>query len=307
MNNLVKRAFDQYAGIALSLLSRYPVGTNVYEREWDTLILLDTCRIDAIKEVADEYEFLPPREEISAITSRGSISYTWMANTFVEEYSQEVANTVYISANAFSEKILENGWKPEDGRGFSHCNWDTLTADDLLVLDQPWQRDEDLFGHPDPKYVTKRAIGHYREYEPERMIVHYSMPHEPYIANAVEEGRSEGELYEHEKDPWRFLKNDGSLDVVWESYITDLRMVLDNVADLLNNHSAEKVVISADHGEAFGGLGVYGHPIAVPHPKTRRVPWAKTTAKDTHEIDGSVESNGRTKHVEESLKNLGYL
>lgn len=307
MSNLLNRGFDQYAGIALSLLSRYPLGTNVYEREWDTLILLDTCRVDALEQVADDYEFLPPSGQISSITSIASGSYTWMANTFVEEYAQEVANTVYVSANAYAERILENGWKPEDDRGLSHCNWDTLTADDLLALDQPWRHDENPLYHPRPNYVTERAIGHYRKYEPERMIVHYSQPHDPYIAKAVEEGRSGDELYEHEENPWNFLKNGGELDVVWESYINDLRMILNNVEDLLNNLPAETVIISADHGEAFGDLGVYGHPIAVPHPKIRRVPWVETTAEDTNEIEGSIQSNNQTKQVEESLKDLGYL
>lgn len=307
VGNPIKWAFDQYAGIALSLMSRYPLGTNVYEHEWDTLILLDTCRVDALKQVADEYDFLPPSKEICSITSIASGSYTWMANTFVKNHAQEVSNTVYVSANAYSERILENDWKPENERGLSNCNWDTLTADDLLALDQPWRHGENPLYHPHPEFVTQRAIGHYREYEPERMIVHYSQPHEPYIAKAVEEGRSRDELHEHEKNPWNYLKNGGNLELVWNSYIGDLRMVLDHVEDLLNNHNSERVIISADHGEAFGDFGVYGHPVAVPHPKIRRVPWAKTTAEDTHEIEGSIQLNNQIKQVEESLKDLGYL
>lgn len=302
---MLKWAFDQYVGIALSLLSRYPLGTNVYEHEWDTLILLDTCRVDALKDVAEEYEFLPPSEEISTLTSIASGSYTWMANTFVEEYAQEVANTAYISANGYSEPILEDGWRPEEDRGIAHCNWSTLTADDLLVLDQTWQHGKDLLGHPAPEYVTERAIGHHREYEPERMIVHYSQPHEPYIAQAIEEERDE--LHEYEDDPWSFLKNGGDLDVAWDCYIDDLRMVLDHVETLLNNHDAEKVVISADHGEAFGEYGVYRHPVALPHPQVRRVPWAVTSAEDNHEKEGSTEPQRQTAEAEDALKDLGYL
>jgi hypothetical protein len=30
----------------------------VYDLEWDTLIILDTCRVDALRTVADEYDFL---------------------------------------------------------------------------------------------------------------------------------------------------------------------------------------------------------------------------------------------------------
>ena len=38
-------------------------------------------------------------------------------------------------------------------------------------------------------------------------------------------------------------------------------MVLRHVQNLLNNHDAERVIISADHGEAFGEFGVYRHPV----------------------------------------------
>lgn len=33
-----------------------------------------------------------------------------------------------------------------------------------------------------------------------------------------------------------------------------------------------RVVITADHGEAFGGWGAYGHPMGMMHPAVRRVP-----------------------------------
>ncbi len=41
-NKILKRVFDVYAGAALSVFSRWPIGTNAFEREWDVLILLDT-------------------------------------------------------------------------------------------------------------------------------------------------------------------------------------------------------------------------------------------------------------------------
>jgi hypothetical protein len=30
------------------------IGTNVFDRDWDVLILLDTCRVDALREVKSE-------------------------------------------------------------------------------------------------------------------------------------------------------------------------------------------------------------------------------------------------------------
>lgn len=303
--SLIKWAYDQYVGVALSVMSRYPYGTNVYEYDWDSLILLDTCRVDALQEVSDEFEFLPPADEISSITSIGSGSYTWMANTFTEEFADEVANTVYVSANAYAEEILEVGWKPEEDRGVSYCNWSTLRADDLMAVDQSWKYCNHIMGHPDPEMVTKRAIGHYRQYEPDRLIVHYTQPHEPYIAQALEEGREE--LFDYEEKPWDYLKGGGDLDKVWACYLDDLRMVLRHVETLLNNHDADNVIISADHGDAFGEYGIYRHPTAILHPKIRNVPWAKTSAVDKKEVEGSTDSAPQNTNVTETLENLGYL
>jgi hypothetical protein len=53
------------------------------------------------------------------------------------------------------------------------------------------------------------------------------------------------------------------------------------VALLLENVDAERVVITADHGEGFGEYGVYEHPVGCPAPTIKRVPWATTTAADT--------------------------
>ena len=54
--------------------------------------------------------------------------------------------------------------------------------------------------------------------------------------------------------------------------------MLDDVEQLLDNIDADRVVISANHGEAFGEYGVYGRPIGALHPYVRNVPWAITTA-----------------------------
>jgi len=78
-------------GTAFELLYRSPltylntrttIGTNVFTREWDVLILLNTCRVDALREVAPEYDF---NEEVNSIRSVGGRSPEWVAKTFVGE------------------------------------------------------------------------------------------------------------------------------------------------------------------------------------------------------------------------------
>jgi glucan phosphoethanolaminetransferase (alkaline phosphatase superfamily) len=71
---------------------------------------------------------------------------------------------------------------------------------------------------------------------------------------------------------------------------------------------ADKVIISADHGEMFGELGQFGHPESIPHPKLKKVPWVETTASDKKtrhpEKDFKLSDDY---DLEEKLINLGYL
>ncbi|MFC7174344.1 hypothetical protein ACFQL0_15370 [Haloplanus litoreus] len=96
----------------------------------------------------------------------------------------------------------------------------------------------------------------------------------------------------------------------FERYLETLRVVLDDVEVLLRNLDAETVVITADHGELFGELGAYGHPIGFPHPAVKRVPWVETSATDTGSCEPMVEPPAEVEaddYLEDHLENLGYL
>ena len=79
------------------------IGTNVFSQDWDVLILLDTCRVDALREVASEYDFI---SDINSMRSVGGSSPEWISKTFVKEYVEDINNTAYLSVNAFSNQIL---------------------------------------------------------------------------------------------------------------------------------------------------------------------------------------------------------
>jgi len=49
------------------------VGNNVFNKDWDLLIILDSCRVDALKEVAENYEFLY-RNQIQSEKSVGGVN-----------------------------------------------------------------------------------------------------------------------------------------------------------------------------------------------------------------------------------------
>lgn len=318
-SRIIDKVFFEYLfRFPLTLLnSKRTIGTNVYDRDWDVLILLDTCRVDALEAVAEEYSFL---SEVDSIRSVGGASGEWIARTFDEPHFEDIQNTAYLTANAHTRQILDERTQRYDPD--KHLTYKTLRCfptvgvEDLgrvesLYQYEPWGEDGDL-GHKDgmtpPRYVTERAISVGREMDYNRMILHYFQPHSPWVANALSEDRA---LNEYEDDWWNYLIRTGDMEAVWESYLDDLRYVLDDVELLLDNLDADSVAISADHGEAFGEYGVRGHEIGSLHPKIRTVPWVKTSGVDNNTHTPTIEPpESDTKlssdDVEKQLRALGY-
>lgn len=305
---LIRTGYGFFVGCTMSVLSRYPLGTNVYEKEWDVLLLLDTCRVDALRKLVPEYGFLGP---VDSMWSVGSTSSEWIAQTFTKRYLEEIRNTSYISANAWSEWVIERRRMPEDDKNapISWTAWNVIEPNEFRLLDHVWKyADPPKVGMdhvpPQPDFVTDRVIQHARDQSIGRMIVHYSQPHAPYTSSAMAEGR---ELYKYEKHPFRYLQNGGDKERVWKAYLDNLRYVLDSVEILLRNLDADTVAISADHGEGFGEWGIYGHPAGIPHPFIKRVPWATVSAEDLGERLPADHRDVVSTDAEQQLEALGYL
>ena len=296
---LLQSIYYAYVGALLSVATRYPLGTNVYERDWDLLVVLDACRVDAMREVADEYDFLP---EVDSIRSVGSTSIEWMALTFREQYAAEIARTAYVNGNAQFDKVFRERRTPPHiaaapvGPGFDA--YDVVTPDEFGHVDNVYEYGyDDEHGVVLPRTMTDRAVAVGRERDPDRCVVHYMQPHAPYIGV---EGKPA-----HIFDDLRT----GSLshEEAWEMYVETLRAALDDVEILLENYDADRVAITADHGEGFGEWTFYSHNIGCPHPAVRRVPWVETTASDEGTFEPSVEAvEGVSSSVEDQLARLGY-
>lgn len=299
------------------LNTKTTIGTNVFSRDWDVLILLDTCRVDALQEVAPEYDFL---SNIDSIRSVGGRSPEWIAKTFVEEYEETIRDTAYLSANVFSKQILqerhhESVSPTEVNLAYSILRQlptedaSTLGHFEYLYEYEP-VGEEGPLGHKDggtpPRYVTDRGITVSREYDFDRLILHYLQPHPPYVANAVESGR---ELEQYESDWWGYLVETGDYETIWNTYLDELRYVLDDIELLLRNIDAETVAISADHGEAFGEYWEFGHHTGSINPYVRTVPWVETEGVDTNSYTPSISPPSHSESdesVSDRLDALGY-
>jgi len=299
------------------LNTKATIGTNVFSRDWDALILLDTCRVDALREVAPEYDFL---SDIGSLRSVGGRSPEWIAKTFVEEYEETIRDTAYLSANVFSKQILQDrhhessSWRDVNlaysmlGR-IPTVDASTLGRFEYLYEYEP-VGEAGPIGHTEggtpPRYVTDRGIAVGREHDFDRLILHYLQPHPPYVATALAEGR---DLEKHESDWWGYLGETGDYETIWETYLDELRYVLDDVEILLDNIDSDTTIISADHGEAFGEYWEFGHKTGSINPNVRTVPWVVTTAEDTGSYSPSIEPPSDTESddgVDDRLEALGY-
>lgn len=298
---------EQTADAILKVISsQYTHGLNVFDEEWDVLIILDTCRTDAMDMMATEYDFLSAG---TSVWSRGSATREWVAHTFTNSNLAEIRDTALVTANPTSRWGLGHEAEPE-WPDFSKrlTNWDTVDPEDFHEFDEVWQYGpkNPYSGTVMPFAVTDRAISTWRSTSASRMIVHYLPPHQPYGANALRENR---QLSEIEKSPWESLKSGTPKETVWEHYLDELRFGLESVQTLVEEIDAEKIVISSDHGEAFGEYGLYAHPM-IPIPALREVPWVETTGKGRGEYEPRLEQTTQSHDVEaaveEQLEMLGY-
>jgi len=284
-DGVVKSGYELYLG-ALRRVDRLTGrGMPVYDAEWDILLVLDACRADLMAEVASEYEFV----NTDSVRSVAGGSRAWMQHNFREEYAAEMADTVYVTGNPFSEEVLD--------------------ARDFAGLDEVWDYgwDSELNTVP-ARAITDRTIHHHRNRDPERIIAHYMQPHHPFVPDPLDSGMNRADLANPEKPVWDKLQA-GELeqDVVWNAYRQNLEYVLDDVELLLSNVDAETVAITADHGNAVGEYGVYGHG-DLPLSAVRDVPWCVTTGRDSGAYDPALSEDrtGPDRSTEERLRDLGY-
>jgi hypothetical protein len=266
--------------------------------------------------VQDEYDFIDNVEEVWSV---GSTSKEWVEQTFTTKYADKIARTAYITGNPFSNTLLGDRQRTEYGT--THDTWldqkwvNRFVKDDLVDIENLGHM-EPLWGSTGPnapfersqhpRALTEHTIKAARSEEFDRVITHYMQPHSPYFASSDEYEA----LKNYEKAPFETVAtgDEAAKKQVWEAYLDNLRYVLDDIEELLQNVDG-KVVISADHGELFGEHMHYHMP-GNPHPKLKKVPWVEIQASDNRTIEPNVELAGHENAEEvseEQLEALGYI
>jgi hypothetical protein len=327
------RYLDIWTPLWNTVTSRYPPGTNVFEREWDLLVVLDACRADTLREFTDTYPWLNSVDEMHSV---GSMSAEWVLKTFTEQYRAEIERTAFISRNVWSNRIFvdrlhEHDNDPE-GRNYDQIRrgypaWNPVTTGAFRHYERvEATANHDHRLHPEstsiPHIVTDRAISVGRNVDPGRLVVWYRMPHLKLFADAVDWSPEDSlNALMNGPEPVRDLRPEEqsydpapsgrvSRDRVCELYRQNLALVLAYVDILLRNLDAEKAIITADHGEGLGEGGVWGHPYGYPWPPVKTVPWARTTATDEETYTSQyaeLEQELVSEQRRELLEDMGYV
>jgi hypothetical protein len=269
-------------------------GIDIFEEDWDNLVILDACRYDAFAARSE----LPGTLETRY--SQGSMTQEWLHANFA---GRDLTDTVYISANG----------------QFAHLNGlDAKLHAFIGVWRDDFEPDE---GDPttlaSPETVTEAALTAADDYPDKRLLIHYIPPHHPYIG-PIGRKKIESHLLLSELPKEIKTNPEVSRDVIRTAYNENLDIVLDEVAQLLDSLPG-KTVVSADHGELLGErlpplpLSQYGHPRGIYHEKLVHVPWHIHTNGERKEIvaeepEHRKDANTNDDHdVEKHLKDLGYM
>lgn len=263
-------------------------GTPIYEKDWDVLIVLDACRADLFAEVADEYDYI---EAVDSTLSVGSRSNEWMQENFTPEFADQIAETALITGNPFSEKVVDQS--------------------KFELVDEVWKYAwDDERGTIQPGPITDRAIHVSRNQHPEKMILHYMQPHFPFVPYPdMHPGFSLDEFADPAaEDIWTQLeRGEYTREEIWNAYRANLEYILDELNLLLENLDYENIIITADHGNALGEFGFYGHPEGIPLNCLREVPWSLVSAQDKGNYKPETTRKSTSGDAVKKLEDLGYL
>jgi len=300
---MLKQAYYA-AGSALATVQRsHPIGRNIYSADWDICVVLDSCRFDMLRDA-----WTPPGEaEIAPVWSRGSITTEWLSNTFRPRHDADIGRTAFVSATPHSTTVFRDGhWLTnQDDVRVPYPTNPAVGADAFDELYEVWRSHADAHGAVPPETMLQATLEAHERHD--RVVAHWLQPHEPFIApdaQLVGGGATEDNVWDG------LQRGELNHEEIWQSYRSNLEYALDSLDSLFDAVDA-RVLVTSDHGNAFGSWGIYGHPFGWPEPAVRRVPWVLSDASPGVEVPrsgvlGSESGDRPTADTEEQLRALGY-
>lgn len=298
------------------------IGTPVWHREWDVLLVLDACRVDQMEAVVEEYDQLP--ETVDTVWSQASCSIDWINRTF-NAHPDQTKDAGYVTANPFADHNTE-GTKSADLKDSNLPYLKLLYLTHWQDIEGETATDSDRTSRAKvgsgiatvpPEPVTDHVIQAWRnrtDHGFNRLVGHYMQPHEPYRAHP-EWGSGDSRLLENLVDEdaeagssvWPVAKEGHvSTDELWRAGVDNLRWVLDDITERLLPNVEGKVVLTADHGNAMGEWGEWHHPPGAISPAVRKVPWIEIDCTDSQTEIVETETDSVEADITDQLEALGY-
>jgi len=287
-------------------------GVDIFEEDWDNLVVLDSCRFDYFEE-AKQRHGLPGRLEHRI--SRGSQTPEWLKANFE---NKTLHDTVYVSASVIPYHIGVEEF--DAGTPFQKEYAFDLDVHDLVNI---WEEPPDeaievhnksrIADHIIPADVTAReAIDVQDRYPNKRLIVHIVPPHLPYIGPTGEE------IHKESATPWMDTyhgERSFSTETLKQAYQENVDHAVAAANELLPKLNG-KTVVTADHGEFLFDRSAplpiieYLHPSETYTDELVKVPWLVVESEERKSIESEVPEKVSGKSQSKShkqLEALGYI
>ena len=285
-----------HRGVGTRVNNRH--GIDVFDEDWDTLVVLDACRYDMFESTSQL------KGTLSSQISKGSSTVEWLQANFD---GRDLSDTVYVTANPQLERNRDR--------------WSITLHETINVwLDEGW---DDETGTVRAETMTDAALEAAERFPHKRLVVHYMQPHYPFVPADTTADKEHLQQIDgdgngpSEENVWNQMFHgnlDLSQDELWSVYVENLDYVLGHVAEFLNGLSG-KTVVTADHGNYVGEraspipIREYGHPRGLYDEPLVQVPWLEHEEKKRREIrvgENSSTDHVETKTVSDRLQALGY-
>lgn len=309
----VGRRLNTYYHSRAGLRNSNPNGIDIFDQDWDNLVILDACRYDEFAAAKGRHG-IPG--ELKKRPSKASQTPEWLKSNFD---GRQLHDVVYVTGTAMPYHLaLTDPADPSQRQqkyGFDLDVHDLINVwadppeESVPVYDEGREQDRIIL----PEAMCSKALEVSEEYPHKRLIIHIGPPHDPYLGPTGER------LHQRAAHPWNaFMRGDLDVDVddLRQAYIENVDIAVSAVVELIDKLPG-KTVISSDHGDL---LWERSSPIPIKdflHPEQTyvqeliTVPWNVTVngTKETHP-DPPVDYESRIgggREAEDQLRALGYL
>lgn len=268
-------------------------GVDVFDEDWDNLLILDACRYDMFARCSE----LPGRLERRQ--SKGSATTEFLTANLS---GRDLRDTVYVTANP---QLYRN-----------HESIRVTFHDEIHVWrEEGWDEE---YGTVLPETVTEYAMRAAAEYPEKRLVVHYMQPHYPFVGSETDfdKGHLTGARQENVWNQLLLGSLSAGRDDIWPIYEANLTRALPHVEELMTNIGG-KTVVTADHGNMVGErafplpIREWGHPRGIYTEELVAVPWLIYESGPRREIRAADPAAGGEDVdedvVADRLRDLGYV